>query len=155
MSFNRSLYDPCEYNTQLAENNSILTYNLDPTKFNRCNQCRVKRGVVGGNNVSLSGCNLVDVESDLRNQTRIYSSCPQWKYQPKCKGTNCGKYTGLPCGGCSQMPNAVNLPECNLVNYKPRITTTGINLNYPSCPVTNNPSMLSHCPDTSYMPVKK
>lgn len=144
MSFNRSLYDPCEYNTRLAESNNILTYSLDPSKFYNQNQCRIGLGVVGGNNVSLSGCNLVDIESELRNQTRIGSRCPQFKYIPQCSGKHCGRNTGLPCGGQGCLmagQNTVDLPECDLVHYKPRINSVGYSLNFPGCP--QNPASLS------------
>jgi len=142
MSLTRALYDPCEYNTRLAESSNVLTYNLDPSKFYNRNECRVELGVVGGNNVSLSGCNLVDVESELRNQTRLYSRCPQHKYSPSCNGPECGKQSGLPCGGCLDKLHTLNhLPSCNLVNYKPRINNVGYKLDFPGCP--NNPASLS------------
>ena len=93
MSFNRSLYDPCEYNKRLSESNNVLTYNINPNKFYNNNEYSIPLGVVGGNAVSLSGCNLVDVESELRNQTRVYSTCPQFKYKAGCAG-NCTSRSG-------------------------------------------------------------
>lgn len=147
MSFNRAIYDPCEYNTRLAESNNVLTYNLEPSKFYNCNDCRVGLGVVGGNNVSLTGCNLVDLESELRNQTRLYSSCPQYKYLPSCtrsgNGASCGCKTGLPCGSRKCQAKVNHLRSCNLVHYKPRITTVGYKLDYPDC---SQASSLCHVP---------
>ncbi len=134
MSFNRAIYDPCAYNKRLSESTSILTYKLDPNKYYNCNQCRIQFGVVGGNEVSLSSCNLVDLESDLRNQTRLYSLCPERKYLPNCN-LNCKSGLGLPCGNrhCRSESN-IHLPECNIVQYKPRIDNVGYSLNYPPCP---------------------
>ena len=143
MSFNRAIYDPCAYNKRLDESTSVLTYNLDPNRYYNCNQCRVEFGLVGGNQVSLSNCNLVDVESDLRNQTRLYSLCPERKYLPRCNmPCKCNK-TGLPCGSrhCRNEKNQ-HLPGCNLIQYKPRIDHVGYELNYPSC--ANHPTMV--CP---------
>ena len=142
MSFNRAIYDPCAYNKRLDESTSVLTYNLDPNRYYNCNQCRIQFGVVGGNDVSLSACNLVDLESDLRNQTRLYSLCPEKKYLPTCD-LNCKSKLGLPCGSrCCKNEVKYNLPECNIIQYKPRIDNVGYELKYPSCP--KNPSF--SCP---------
>jgi len=138
MSFNRAIYDPCEYNKRLDESTSVLSYNLDPNRYYNCSQCRIGFGTVGGNQVSLTACNMVDLESDLRNQTRLYSRCPEKKYLPKCK-PNCKSNSGLPCEGC-RADTLVNLPECNLVQYKPRIDHIGYQLDYPECP--SHPSMV-------------
>jgi len=148
MSFTRTISDPCEYQTRLADSNSVLTYNLDPNRFYNCNECRIKQGIVGGNNVSLSGCNLVDVESELRNQTRINSNCPQYKYLPTCRGKHCGRLTGLPCGGqgcLASDQNMTHLQTCDLVHYQPRIQTVGYKLDFPTC-ATQNPASVSYQP---------
>lgn len=142
MSFNRAIYDPCAYNKRLDESTSVLTYNLDPNRFYNCNQCRIEFGVVGGNEASLSSCNLVDVESDLRNQTRLYSLCPERKYLPNCNKCKCNK-SGLPCGSRScRNEKTQHLRDCNLIQYKPRIDHVGYELNYPSC--SKAPTMV--CP---------
>ena len=39
-------------------------------------------GIVGGNDVSLIKGNMVDLESDLRGQTRMSSDCPSKQYSP-------------------------------------------------------------------------
>lgn len=135
MSWNRLNFDPCAYNKRLDESTSVLTYNLDPNKFYNCNDCRIEFGVVGGNNVSLTTANLVDLESDLRNQTRLLSLCPEKKYLPNCKPGHQGT-DGLPCGSLSSRnENLSHLRSCNLVQYKPRINHVGYKLDYPGCPV--------------------
>lgn len=149
MSFNRAMYDPCAYNKRLDQSTSVLTYKLDPNKYYNCNPCRIGFGIVGGNDVSLSTCNLVDVESDLRNQTRLYSQCPERKYLPKCNLACASKSNlGLPCGNryCST-GQKVDLPECNMIQYKPRIDNVGYSLNYPPC--SASPSMV--CPGRNPM----
>jgi len=130
MSFNRPIYDSCAYNKRLDESSNVLTYRLDPNKFYNCNPCRIGFGVVGGNNVSLNDTNLVDLESDLRNQTRLYSRCPERKYLPKCSPNPRSK-SGLPCP--PQRSNMKDLRECNLIHYRPRINHVGFELSYPSC----------------------
>jgi len=67
MSFNRPIYDPCAYDKRLDESTSVLSWQLDPSRYYNCNQCRIEFGLVGGNNVSLHKGNLVDLESELRN----------------------------------------------------------------------------------------
>ena len=132
MSFNRAIYDPCAYNKRLDESTSVLTYNLDPNKFYNCNQCRINFGIVSGNDVSLTTSNLVDLESELRNQTRLYSLCPEKKFLPGC--ASCESNVGLPNGSvCCKKEAKFDLPECNMIQYKPRINNVGYELNYPSC----------------------
>jgi len=141
MSFNRAIYDPCAYRKQLNESTSVLTYVLNPDKFYNCNECRIAFGVVGGNEVSRTKGNLVDLESDLRNQTRLYSHCPGRKFLPNCR-TGCkNSKTGLPCGPVScHKDNLSHLPTCNIVQYKQRPQNVGFHLKYPSCPSGPAPS---------------
>ena len=143
MSFNHLSYDPCAYDKRLDESTSVLTYVLDPNKFYNCNECRIEFGVLGGNNVSRYIGNMVDLESDLRNQTRLASDCPSKKYIPgtvvQVKTNNgckpgCGK-SGLPCGSASCRKDPLkHLPACNIIDYGRRIDNIGYELNYPACP---------------------
>ena len=82
MSSNRLSYDACAYQTNLQQSTSPLDYMLYTGKYENCAKCRIEFGVVGGNGVSLFSGNLVDLESDLRGQTRIASSCPSTMYNP-------------------------------------------------------------------------
>lgn len=135
MSFNRTIYDNCAYNKQLNENMDILRYNLDPNKFYNADQKRIDFGVVGGNNISQSPNNLVDLESDLRNQTRLYSRCPCKKFNPSCDITSCGKNTGIPCEACQQQ--FIHMPTTTLIDYKPRYNNVGYDLTTIGCPPSN------------------
>jgi hypothetical protein len=51
-------------------------------KYENTAKCRIEFGTVGGNGVSLFSGNLVDLESELRGQTRSASLCPSNMYKP-------------------------------------------------------------------------
>ena len=85
MSSNRLIYDKCAYQEVLNKSRDVLDYSLYSGKYENCAKCRIELGVSGGNNVSLLSGNLVDLESDLRGQTREASLCINSKYKPSCK----------------------------------------------------------------------
>ena len=114
MSSNRLIYDNCAYNKKIQESTSPLNYTLYPGKFENTSKCRIELGSVGGNGVSLFSGNLVDLESDLRNQSRPASLCPKNYYQPQC--SNYSAVSGLPCGEFNKN-NLVNQPSCQMVSY--------------------------------------
>ena len=82
MSSNRLIYDECEYKKKLEESTSPLQYSLYSGKYENCAKCRIELGVVGGNGVSIFNGNLVDLESELRGQTRLLSKCQNNLYLP-------------------------------------------------------------------------
>lgn len=82
MSSNRLSYDACAYQKSLQQSTSPLDYMLYTGKYENSAKCRIEFGVVGGNGVSLFSGNLVDLESDLRGQTRNASLCPSTMYNP-------------------------------------------------------------------------
>lgn len=139
--FTRSKYEACAYNKELRQSTSVLDYLLDPNKFYNCNPCRVPLGTFGGNNVSLSKENLVNVESELRNQTRQLTRCPEKKYLPQCDG--CDDNSGLPCGSndCVDRMPRNDLPTCNLIDFAPKIDHIGYSIKYPGCPIENMTSI--------------
>ena len=75
MSFNRTTYDNCSYKQELQNNVSTLSYLLSPYRYEHENKCRHQLGFVGGTVVSHIQGNLVDLDSELRGQTRIISKC--------------------------------------------------------------------------------
>lgn len=75
MSFNHLRYDSCTYMKDLKENVSILTYLLSPFRYEHQDKCRHKLGLVGGTAVSHVQGNMVDLESELRGQTRYLTKC--------------------------------------------------------------------------------
>ena len=117
MSSNRLMYDTCAYEKRLNETTGPFSYSMYTGKYENCAKCRIELGQIGGNGVSLFSGNLVDLESDLRGQTRPASLCPKEKFQPMCKAPN-PKNDGLPCDPSSQYP-LVHQPSCQMVRYGP------------------------------------
>lgn len=74
---NRLIYDSCSYQKQLYESTSPLAYNLYQGKFENCNKCLYDK--------FWTPYQLVDIETELRNQTRPLSHCDQFKYTPGCR----------------------------------------------------------------------
>ena len=146
MSFNRTIYDGCAYSKRLHENKNVLHYNLDTNKFYNCNQVRFDFGLLGGNQVSQSSENLVDLESDLRNQTRLYSRRPSRKYRPTCDVKQCGNVNGYPCGDKKCQPKMHHMNESTLIDYRPRYNNVGYDLKgLDGC--GTNPTMFFHKPN--------
>lgn len=83
---NRIKYDACEVNFSLHQSTAPLGYQLDPVRYENMNRCRPDVGVVGGTNVSHVADKLVDIENDLRGQTRPLTACPNFKYVPRDDG---------------------------------------------------------------------
>lgn len=86
MAFSNSRYDTCAYKQYLAESIGELGYQLDPCRYYHPNPSRIAFGVPAGNDVSIprDANAMVDVESDLRGQTRLLSRCPSLLYQNPC-----------------------------------------------------------------------
>jgi hypothetical protein len=82
MSFNRMMYDTCQTVREQGESVSILDYVMSPMRFENPSKCRHQLGLVGGTAVSHIHGNLVDLESDLRGQTRLNTKCVKRQYQP-------------------------------------------------------------------------
>lgn len=78
----RTIYDACAYKKQLKESTSPLGYRLYAGMYENCKPCC-------GQKARPRLSQVVDVESELRNQTRFYSKCPELKYNPTCKSKDC------------------------------------------------------------------
>ena len=115
MSSNRLMYDTCAYSKKMQESTSPLNYTLYPGKFENCSKCRIELGTTGGNGVSLFSGNLVDLESDLRGQTRQNSLCPKYKYQPRC--SDYSAVSGLPCGDFNKQEKLIHQPACQMQSF--------------------------------------
>jgi len=115
MSFSRLSYDCCAYKKNIKQSEEPGFYQLYKGKYYNDNECRIQFGVIGGNEVSLKLSNLVDLESDLKGQTRVNTHCPQNKYFPMCKQPSTN---GLPSGK-NDCNNSDHLKTCNLICYKP------------------------------------
>ena len=87
MSFNRTTYDNCSYKQEELQGNvSTLQYLLSPYRYEHANKCRHQLGFIGGTAVSHIQGNLVDLDSELRSQTRIVSKCNTNQYVPTNDG---------------------------------------------------------------------
>ena len=144
MSFNKLIYDDDTYSFLLKKNDDILDYVLNTDKHYREQPCRIERGVVGGNDVSNIVGNLVDLESDLRGITRLYSLSPTNKYTSSCAFTdlnNC-KPDNIVIKGSPKTKkriidtNLLDLNSCSLINYNPRLGP--VNIEVPSCKNKNS-----------------
>lgn len=134
MSQTRLEYDCCSYKKRMQESSGPGTYAMFADKYASPNPCRIQLGVVGGNNVSVFRGNLVDLESDLRGQTRMASLCPVNKYTPTCSaGAEDGD--GLPCATGSA--SLSHLPTCQLSSYHSVQLPDG-SIHAPSCMYTVN-----------------
>jgi hypothetical protein len=136
--------DPCAYQRSLTESTSQLNYVLDPSKYYNCNPCRIESNIVAGNDVSIYKGNMVDLESELRGQTRKASKCPDLQFKQgtfiqdvdkgNCPDTCLNKRAGLSCDGTICKKRFVHLPECRIIDTRPKIANTGIHLDFPKCP---------------------
>ena len=121
MSSNRLMYDNCETSKKVIENQGTLAYTMYPLKYESCKPCRNELGLVGGNNVSIIRGNLVDLENDLRGQTRPLTQpgqCPTKLYKPQPKSyikVN-GRY-----GKKTIDTRPKHLPSCQMFDYKPTV----------------------------------
>lgn len=84
MAFTKMMYDTCAYRNELAQEVGSFAYVIDDCRYVHKNPRRMEFGIVGGNDVSIIGGNLVDLESDLKGQTRLASKCPTLYYQNPC-----------------------------------------------------------------------
>jgi hypothetical protein len=94
---------------------------MNPLAYESCSKCHMDYpgflGTMGGFGFGVGG-DMIDQESDLRNQTRLNSLCPQHKYSPQCSCKSSNTYCkdckqGLPCG-CyhCRSKNTNALPSC-------------------------------------------
>lgn len=115
MSSNRLMYDTCAYKKKLDESTSPLQYHLNPLKYENCNKCRIELGLVSGPATSQIKGNLIDLENELRGQTRLLSRCPAKNYQPGQK-----IYTRDNHNRIREIDTElIHLPSCQMVKYKP------------------------------------
>lgn len=110
MSSNRILYDSSTYNQNVKQNSNIQEYQMYVGKYDNEKKCRIEFGILAGNDVSIYSGNTVDLESDLRGQTRKCSTDSS-TYKPLCNNVN---YT-----------NKNDLPSCHFALYTP-ITSSGL-----------------------------
>jgi hypothetical protein len=123
MSFNRSKYDDCSYKNNLNRNIGVLGYILDINNHEHVKPCRHQLGWLSGNNVSHIKGNIIDLESDLRNQTRYISKATNSSYIPSTDGfiyndkTNPINTKPLHLNGCQTIAyKSITLPYDNFIS---------------------------------------
>jgi hypothetical protein len=122
MSFNNLSYDHCTYSRRLKENVTILDYVLSPYRFEHSQKCRHNLGLVGGSAVSHVKGNLVDLESDMRGQTRYITKCIDHQYKPLKPGQSIVNDKTPPIS-----TTMVHLPPCQMISYKSVPMPPGMN----------------------------
>jgi hypothetical protein len=75
-------------------------------------------GILGGTAVSHIRGNLVDLENDLRGQTRPVTHCPEYKYIPSA-GQTLESKEYLKCVQHPKIDTTLqHLPSCQMINYQ-------------------------------------
>lgn len=126
MSFNHLNTDHCTYKRNLKENVSILSYILSPFRFEHTDKCRHQLGLVGGTAVSHISGNMVDLESDLRGQTRFLTKCASHAHKPLTPGEDIMNDKTAPIS-----TQSLHLPACQMISYKSVPLPPSMNM--PSC----------------------
>ena len=118
--FNRTTYDRCAYQKKLYESVDPLGHIMYPGKFENCRKCVQDETQFW----RPFDAKIVDAESELKNITRIYTRCPQYKYSPACK-------TSRNCISTFDKSNPIVLAQenCPIVRSNiPKMYGTGYNL---------------------------
>jgi hypothetical protein len=113
MSFNHMNADSETYMRRLGESVTILDYILSPFRFEHKNKCRHELGIVGGTAVSHLDANMVDLESDLRGQTRLLSKCGGNMWKPVAPGEKIYNDKTAPIDTTQK-----HLPSCQMIGYR-------------------------------------
>lgn len=111
---NRNSYDQCVYQQTINQSVSPLEYIMNTDKYVNVNKCRMELGIVGGTAVSHIQSNMVDLESDLRGQSKN-ATCAKSRYVPP--STTCGSKGN---SMISPLPQPTkHLTPCQMVNFGP------------------------------------
>ena len=109
MSFTRLDYDNCAYAKELEQSTGSLEYLMYKGKYENCKKCP-------DNTNLLDLAVKTDIESELRNQTRLSSKCPDKKYDPK-KPFKAAKTTNPVV--CDRIPSGLSRPvNCGFTSSK-------------------------------------
>lgn len=120
-SQNRTNMDQCAYEKRVYESTSPLLHQTYFGSVENVNKCRYSDKYFPLRNDPA----IIDIESDLRNQTRPYSKCDQFKYSPQC----------VKSGQCistfdKSAPVVLAAEVCPIVfNNIPRWTSNGLGCN--------------------------
>jgi hypothetical protein len=125
-SFSNSLYDNCNLEKKNQESTGQFKWVTDNVKESK-SACYVNTTPFMHKQFQSIPYNKIDIESDLRNQNRILTRCPDSRFDPtkldNCK--DCEKCNqGLPCGcqHCRQTKYENELKDCTNSNLVPEYT---------------------------------
>lgn len=77
MSSNKLIYDNCAYSLRINDNKDVFQYQVFRPKYENCTKCKT-----ANENDRQFIANRVDLESDLKDQTRLSTLCPSKKFLP-------------------------------------------------------------------------
>lgn len=108
MSFNRLIYDGCQYNKNLKEQQGTFNYIMNKEKYNLPAHLQARHNITGilqNNPVGVYDRphgHLVDIENDLQGLNRTLSRCPSHKYNPnhQCSTGNSNCHLNQRPGSC-------------------------------------------------------
>lgn len=81
-SFTRNSYDQCELEKKYQESTHPFKYTTDTIVSENNDSCFLNASPFMHNQFRSIPRGVVDIESELRGQTRILSNCPSLKYNP-------------------------------------------------------------------------
>jgi hypothetical protein len=143
MSSNRLMYDTSAYKLRINDSTTPLAYHLNPMKYENCKKCRSELGLLGGPAVSQIKGNLVDLENELRGQTRLNSQCPKTRYHPSnklyTKQTDLNQATEIDT-------ELLHLPSCQMIRYKPIALPDPIVIEHCPGPTLSTPNSCNMAP---------
>ena len=92
---------------------NTLEYMLSPYRYEHVDKRRHNLGLIGGSAVSHIRGNLVDLESDLRCQTRLNTHCVDKQHKPVLPGEPIINDKTAPID-----TTLVHLPSLQMISYK-------------------------------------
>lgn len=115
-SFTRDLYDSCEYEKYVQESTGPFNW-LSQKVYENPAECHVDQSPYM-RGVSANGIerNDIDIESELRNITRINGRCPEMKYDPSKHTVDTPEYKG-DCRNSALVPEYTRMDRpCNVLS---------------------------------------
>lgn len=86
---------------------------MTPFRFEHKDKCRHDLGLIGGATVSHIEGDLVDLESELRGQTRFMTKCVNRQYMPTPENGMIHNDKTQPIS-----TKKLHLPSCQMISYK-------------------------------------
>lgn len=124
----RTKYDTCTKNLSNLMSSKIKDYMLFEGKYYNDKPCMVPH-LNCGNCVSKIKGNMVDLESDLRGQTRALCKCDKCQYQPSCANKYEDPNSGLPCPSGNDV-NLMPLSSCQMNSFKKLVLPDPVFIKY-------------------------